>query len=81
MLVMVDALRRSHAERVIAVMPYYGYSRQDRRPAFSRTPITSRLVADMIQAAGVDYIITVDIHSLQQQGFFHIPFLLNNLPG
>ena len=74
LLVMTDALRRAAAKRIIAVVPYYGYSRQDRRPGFSRGPITSRLVADMIQAAGIDHIVSVDIHSLQQQGFFTIPF-------
>ena len=69
-----DALKRSDAHRVVAVIPYYGYSRQDRRPDFKRTSITSRLVADLLQAAGVTYIITVDIHSDQQQGFFNVPF-------
>lgn len=72
---MADALKRSDAHRVVAVIPYYGYSRQDRRPDFKRTPITSRLVADLLQAAGVTYIITVDIHSEQQQGFFNVPFV------
>jgi ribose-phosphate pyrophosphokinase len=74
LLIMADAVRRSHAHRIIAVLPYSGYSRQDRRPGFSRTPITARLVADMIQTAGIEYVITVDVHSLQQQGFFNIPF-------
>jgi len=73
LLIMTDALRRSGAEKIIAVMPYYGYARQDRRPGFSRVPITSRLVADMIEASGIDYVIVVDIHSKQQQGFFEIP--------
>lgn len=75
LLIMVDALRRSSAKTIIAVIPYYGYSRQDRRPGFSRTPISSRLVADMIESAGVDQVITIDIHSEQQQGFFHIPLI------
>lgn len=70
-----DALKRSDASRVVAVIPYYGYSRQDRRPDFKRTPITSRLVADLLQVAGVNYVITVDIHSEQQQGFFNVPFV------
>lgn len=70
-----DALRRSDAHRVVAVIPYYGYSRQDRRPDMKRTPITARLVADLLQAAGVNYVVTVDIHSDQQQGFFNIPFV------
>jgi ribose-phosphate pyrophosphokinase len=73
MLILIDAIRRSHSKRIVAVIPYFGYARQDRRPGFSRTPITARLIADMIEAAGVEYVITVDIHSQQQQGFFHIP--------
>ena len=73
MLILIDAIRRSHSKRIVAVIPYFGYARQDRRPGFFRTPITARLIADMIEAAGVEYVITVDIHSQQQQGFFHIP--------
>lgn len=73
--VMADTLRRSASGRIIAVIPYYGYARQDRRPDHSRTPITSRLVADLLQAAGVDYVLTMDIHSEQQQGFFSVPFV------
>lgn len=73
LLIMVDAFRRSAVKSITAVIPYYGYSRQDRRPDYTRTPVTSRLVADMIEAAGVDQVIMVDIHSGQQQGFFHIP--------
>lgn len=72
-LIMCDAVKRSAASKIIGVVPYYGYARQDRRPAYSRTPITSRLVADMIQAAGVNQLIIVDLHSDQQQGFFTIP--------
>lgn len=72
-LIMSDAVRRSAAKKIIGVVPYYGYARQDRRPAYTRTPITSRLVADMIQIAGVSQIIVVDLHSEQQQGFFTIP--------
>ena len=75
LLVMVDAFRRSAVKQIIAVVPYYGYSRQDRRPDYSRTPITSRLIADMMVTAGIDQVITVDIHSTQQQGFFTIPFI------
>lgn len=75
LLIMVDAFRRSAVKKIIAVIPYYGYSRQDRRPDYTRTPITSRLVADMIQIAGVDQLLTVDIHSGQQQGFFTIPVI------
>ena len=74
LLVIVDALKRAHAKRVVAVIPYYSYSRQDRRIHLARTPITSKLAANLIKSAGVDYVITVDIHSLQQQGFFEIPF-------
>ena len=72
-LIMADAARRSAPQKIIGVMPYYGYARQDRRPAYTRTPVTSRLVADMIQIAGVDQLIIVDLHSEQQQGFFTIP--------
>lgn len=73
LLAMVDAFKRSAVKQVIAVMPYYGYARQDRRPDYTRTPITSRLVADLLEVAGVDQMITVDLHSTQQQGFFKIP--------
>jgi len=75
LLIMADAARRSDARSIIAVIPYYGYARQDRRPKTSRTPITSRLVADMIQSAGYERVITVDLHSGQQQGFFTIPVI------
>jgi ribose-phosphate pyrophosphokinase len=75
LLVMIDALRRSAAKSITAVIPYYGYSRQDRRPDFTRTPVTSRLVADMLQTVGVDQVLTVDIHSGQQSGFFTIPII------
>jgi ribose-phosphate pyrophosphokinase len=73
--VIADALKRSATKRIIGVIPYYGYSRQDRRPGMLRTPITSRLVADLLETAGVDYVVTVDIHSQQQQGFFNVPFV------
>ena len=79
LLLIADALRRSNVKKIIAVIPYYGYSRQDRRPGFSRTPITSKVVADMIAASGISRLITVDIHSLQQEGFFSIPF--TNIPA
>lgn len=75
LLIMTDALRRSAAKRIIAVVPYYGYARQDRRPGFTRTPITSRLIADMMETAGVNQLVVVDLHSEQQQGFFHIPVI------
>lgn len=73
LLTMADAFKRSAVKKVVAVIPYYGYARQDRRPQYTRTPITSRLVADCLQAAGIDQIIFVDLHSEQQQGFFKIP--------
>jgi ribose-phosphate pyrophosphokinase len=72
-LIMADAIRRSAATKIIGVVPYYGYARQDRRPSYTRTPVTSRLVADMIQIAGFDQLVVVDLHSEQQQGFFTIP--------
>lgn len=75
LLLMIDALRRSAVKEIIAVIPYYGYARQDRRPEYSRTPISSRLVAGMLEGAGVDQVITVDIHSTQQQGFFNVPMI------
>jgi ribose-phosphate pyrophosphokinase len=75
LLVMADAARRSDASKIYAVVPYFGYSRQDRRPGYSRVSITSRLVADMVAAAGIDYLVTVDIHAAQIQGFFSIPTL------
>lgn len=73
LLIMADSFRRSAAKKIVAVVPYYGYARQDRRPQYSRTPVTSRLVADMIQTAGIEQMIVVDLHSEQQQGFFTIP--------
>lgn len=72
LLVMVDALRRASAGSITAVLPYYGYARQDRKSA-PRTPITSKLVADMIVSAGVNRVVTVDLHAAQIQGFFNIP--------
>jgi ribose-phosphate pyrophosphokinase len=73
LLIMVDALRRASAGSITAVMPYYGYGRQDRKVA-PRTPITSKLVADLIQTAGVGRVVSVDLHAGQIQGFFNIPF-------
>jgi ribose-phosphate pyrophosphokinase len=73
LLVMVDACRRASAARVTAVVPYFGYARQDRRPRATRSAITAKLVADMISNAGVDRLLTLDLHSDQVQGFFAIP--------
>jgi ribose-phosphate pyrophosphokinase len=72
LLIMIDALRRASAGSITAVVPYYGYARQDRKVA-PRTPITSKLVADLIQAAGATRVVTVDLHAGQIQGFFNIP--------
>ena len=71
-LIMVDALKRASAESVNVVIPYYGYARQDRK-ARAREPITSKLVANMLETAGVDRILTIDLHAAQIQGFFDIP--------
>jgi ribose-phosphate pyrophosphokinase len=73
LLVMVDACRRASAARITAVVPYFGYSRQDRRPRATRSAITAKLVANMIQSAGVHRLLTIDLHSDQIQGFFDIP--------
>jgi ribose-phosphate pyrophosphokinase len=72
LLVMVDAARRASAARITAVIPYFGFARQDRRPRFSRVPITAKLVAKLIGTAGVDRVLTVDLHADQIQGFFDI---------
>ncbi len=73
LLVMIDAVRRASANRITAVLPYVGYSRQDRRPRSARVPITARVVADMISVAGADRVLTVDLHADQIQGFFSVP--------
>jgi len=73
LLIMCDALRRASAASITAVLPYYGYARQDRKVA-PRTPITSKLVADLLVAAGVHRVVCVDLHAGQIQGFFNIPF-------
>lgn len=73
LLVMIDALKRSSAERVTAVIPYFGYARQDRRPRSARVPITARVIANMIGSVGADRALTVDLHADQIQGFFDIP--------
>lgn len=72
LLILIDALRRSSARRITAVIPYFGYARQDRKPG-PRTPISAKLVANMITQAGADRVLTVDLHALQIQGFFDIP--------
>ena len=73
LILMADALHRSSASQIIAVIPYYGYSRQDRRPGYARTPISARVIADLIQAVKIDHVVTIDLHTTQIQGFFHIP--------
>ena len=73
LLVMVDAMKRASASRVTAVIPYFGYSRQDRRPRSARVPITAKVAAKMISAVGTDRVVTIDLHADQIQGFFDIP--------
>ena len=72
LLVMVDAIKRASSARITAVIPYFGFARQDRRPRSSRVPITAKLVAKLIQTAGVDRVLTLDLHADQIQGFFDI---------
>ena len=78
LLIMIDALKRASAGRITAVIPYYGYARQDRK-AKARDPITAKLVADLITAAGADRVLTMDLHAAQIQGYFNIP--VDNLMG
>jgi ribose-phosphate pyrophosphokinase len=73
LLILIDAVKRSSARRITAVIPYYGYARQDRRPRTARVAITAKLVADMITIAGADKVLTMDLHADQIQGFFNIP--------
>lgn len=73
LVIMVDALKRASAARISAVIPYFGYARQDRRPRSARVPISAKLVANMLTSAGVDRLLTVDLHADQIQGFFDIP--------
>lgn len=73
LLVMTDAIRRASAAKITAVLPYFGFARQDRRPRSARVPITAKVVADLITVVGIDRVMTVDLHADQIQGFFHIP--------
>ena len=73
LIIMADAIRRASAHRVTAVVPYYGYARQDRRPRSARVPISAKVVADMLGSVGVDRLLTVDLHADQIQGFFDMP--------
>ncbi|CED61775.1 Ribose-phosphate pyrophosphokinase-Phosphoribosyl pyrophosphate synthase [Moritella viscosa] len=73
LIVMVDAMRRASAGRITAVIPYFGYARQDRRVRSSRVPITAKVVADFLSSVGVDRVLTVDLHAEQIQGFFDVP--------
>ena len=73
LLIMVDALKRASAERISAVIPYFGYARQDRRPRSTRVPISAKVVADLLQTVGVARVLTMDLHADQIQGFFDIP--------
>ncbi len=78
LLIIIDALKRASVSSVSAIIPYYGYARQDRKVS-SRSPISAKLVADLLQAAGIDRVVSVDLHSGQIQGFFNVPF--DNLYG
>jgi ribose-phosphate pyrophosphokinase len=73
LMLMADAMRRSSAQRITAVIPYFGYARQDRRPRSARVAISAKVVADMLTAVGIDRMLTVDLHADQIQGFFNMP--------
>ncbi|MFT5578900.1 MAG: ribose-phosphate pyrophosphokinase [Paraglaciecola psychrophila] len=79
LIVMIDAMHRASAGRITAVLPYFGYARQDRRVRSSRVPISAKVVADMMAAVGVDRVLTVDLHAEQIQGFFDVP--VDNIYG
>src|SRR5690625_7674209 len=78
LLIMIDALKRASADSITIVMPYYGYGRQDRK-AQAREPITAKLVADLLETAGADRVVTLDLHAPQIQGFFDMP--IDHLQG
>lgn len=78
LLIMADAFKRASAQHITAVIPYYGYARQDRK-ARGREPITAKLMADLMEAAGITRVVTIDLHAAQIQGFFNIPF--DHMPG
>ena len=73
LIIMADALRRASAARITAVIPYFGYARQDRRVRSARVPITAKIVADMMASVGIHRMLTVDLHAEQIQGFFYMP--------
>ncbi|MEX1058556.1 MAG: ribose-phosphate pyrophosphokinase [Natronospirillum sp.] len=79
LVLLIDTLRRSSAGRITAVMPYFGYARQDRRPRSTRVPISAKVVADMLSVVGADRVLTVDLHADQIQGFFSVP--VDNIYG
>jgi len=72
-MLIADALRRSSVQKIVAVIPYFGYARQDRRPGYSRVPISASVVAHMLEGVGIDHVVTIDLHATQIQGFFTIP--------
>lgn len=75
---MADAFKRASASHITAVIPYYGYARQDRK-ARGREPITAKLMADLLECAGITRVVTIDLHAAQIQGFFNVPF--DHMPG
>lgn len=79
LVIMADALRRASASRITAVVPYFGYARQDRRVRSARVPITAKIVADMMESVGINRLLTVDLHADQIQGFFYVP--VDNIYG